>query len=202
MEPLIPPYVPGLRSLGTRWHLLQSPIRGWVQPSLLMVTIKLTRFGVMTLVVSPKPRFSWERSVRFASLYAPNRNPERNRFFGSLPHFMDLEVPTFLCGDFNAVLDPDLDRRHPPSYQRQAPNLSVESVTALQSLLSYSGTYPGWWTQHPTERCFSWDHGSGNISSRIDMVWAPISLTEHVKDSGYYPSFLTDHRYLQVSSFP
>ena len=140
-----------------------------------------------------------EERVRFASLYAPNRNPERNRFFGSLPDFMDLEVPTFLCGDFNAVLDPDLDRRHPPSYQRQAPNLSVESVAALQSLLSYSGTYPVWRTQHPTERCFSWDHGSGNISSRIDMVWAPISLTEHVKDSGYYPSFLTDHRYLQVT---
>ena len=111
-----------------------------------------------------------EERVRFASLYAPNRNPERNRFFGSLPDFMDLEVPTFLCGDFNAVLDPDLDRRHPPSYQRQAPNLSAESVAVLQSLLSYSGTYPVWRTQHPTERCFSWDHGSGNISSRIDSA--------------------------------
>ena len=31
------------------------------------------------------------------------------------------------------------------------------------------------------------------------MMWAPISLTEHVKDSGYYPSFLTDHQYLQVT---
>ena len=31
------------------------------------------------------------------------------------------------------------------------------------------------------------------------MVWAPISLTEHVKDSDYYPSFLTDQRYLQVT---
>ena len=45
-----------------------------------------------------------EERVRFAFLYAPNRNLERNLFFGSLPNFMDLEVPTFLCGDFNAVL--------------------------------------------------------------------------------------------------
>ena len=81
-----------------------------------------------------------EERVRFASLYAPNRNPDRNRFFDSLPDFMDLEVPTFLCGDFNAVLDPDLDRRHPPSYQRQVPNLSAESVAAMQSLLSYTST--------------------------------------------------------------
>ena len=31
------------------------------------------------------------------------------------------------------------------------------------------------------------------------MIWAPISLTSYVADSGYYPSFFTDHRYLQVS---
>ena len=140
-----------------------------------------------------------EESVRFASLYAPNRNPERNRFLGSLPDFMDLEVPTFLCGDFNSVLDPDLDRLHPPSYQGKAPRTSAESVAALQSLLSYTSTYPVWRSQHPTDRCFSWDHGSGNVSSRIDMIWAPISLTSYVTDSGYYPSFFTDHRYLQVS---
>ena len=143
--------------------------------------------------------FMGEERVRFTSLYAPNRNPDRNRFLASLPDFIDLEVPTFLCGDFNSVLDPDTDRRHPPSYQRQTPHLSAESVAALQSLLSATSTFPVWRTQHPVERAFSWDHGSGECSSRIDMIWAPLSLKDHVKDSGYYPSFFTDHRYLQVS---
>lgn len=53
--------------------------------------------------------------LRFVSFYAPNRNPERNRFFVSLPDIIDLSVPTFLCGDFNTVLDPVFDvviRRH------------------------------------------------------------------------------------------
>ena len=140
-----------------------------------------------------------KESIRFASSYAPKRNPERNRFLGSLPDFMDLEVPTFLCGDFNLLLDPGLDGIHSPSYQWKAPRTSAESVAALQSLLSYTNTYPVWRSQHPTDRCFSWDHGSGNVSSRIDMIWAPISLTSYVTDSGYYPSFFTDHRYLQVS---
>ena len=134
-----------------------------------------------------------EESVRFASLYAPNRNPERNRFLASLPDFMDLEVPTFLCEDFNSVLDPDLDRLHPPSYQGKAPRTSAESVAALQSLLSYTSTHPVWCSQHPMDHCFSWDHGSGNVSSRIDMIWAPISLTSYVTESGYCPSFFTDH---------
>ncbi len=54
--------------------------------------------------------------LRFVSLYAPYTNPSRNTFFSSLPDFIDLAVPTFICGDFNAVLDPDLDRRRHPSY--------------------------------------------------------------------------------------
>ena len=31
------------------------------------------------------------------------------------------------------------------------------------------------------------------------MIWAPVSLANYVSDSGYYPSFFTDHWYLQVT---
>ena len=41
---------------------------------------------------------------RIACIYAPNRNPERDSFFASITSHVDLTVPTFLCGDFNAVL--------------------------------------------------------------------------------------------------
>ena len=40
---------------------------------------------------------------RIASVYAPNRNPERDEFFTSCLVFADPSVPTILCGDFNAV---------------------------------------------------------------------------------------------------
>jgi exonuclease III len=43
--------------------------------------------------------------LSFVSLYAPNKNPERNRFFSSIPELIDLSSPTFICGDFNSVLD-------------------------------------------------------------------------------------------------
>ena len=33
---LSPPYVPGLRILGMRWHPLLSPIRRWVQPAVFL----------------------------------------------------------------------------------------------------------------------------------------------------------------------
>jgi exonuclease III len=101
--------------------------------------------------------------LRFVSLYAPNKNPARNTF-SSLPDFIDLAVPTFICGDFNAVLNPDLDRRHHPSYAGPSQGATArESVAALESLLSATHTFPVWRTRNPTERIFSWDHASGKF---------------------------------------
>ena len=42
---------------------------------------------------------------RITSVYAPNRNPERNEFFTSCLDFADPPAPTILFGDFNAVFD-------------------------------------------------------------------------------------------------
>ena len=140
-----------------------------------------------------------EQVLRFVSLYAPNTNPKRNRFLASVPDLMHFCRPTFVCGDFNSVLDPDLDRCHPRSLQRPAANRSTESVSALQSLLSSTQTFPVWRSLHPGVRTYSWDNASGNCSSRIDMIWAPIGMKDHIEDCDYYPSFFTDHRYIQVT---
>ena len=135
--------------------------------------------------------------LRFVSLYAPNKNPVRNTFFSNLPGFIDLAVPTFICGDFNAVLNPDLDRRHHPSYAGPSQGATArESVAALQSLLSAMHTFPVWGTRNPTEQIFSWDNGSGKFSSRIDMIWAPLVLEQSISDCQYHTSFFSDHHYM------
>ena len=142
-----------------------------------------------------------EQRCRVVSLYAPNKNPSRNKFFVSVADFLDLSVPTFLCGDFNSVLDPTIDRRHPPSYQRQAPSRGAESIAALQSLMSSSHTFPVWRTFHPNVRAYSWDHGSGNCSSRIDMIFAPIGMKDQIEECEYQTSlFTTDHRYVYLKA--
>ena len=51
--------------------------------------------------------FSLRGSVfRVASLYAPNRNPDRDAFFVCCIDSIDPAIPTLLCGDFNTVLGP------------------------------------------------------------------------------------------------
>ena len=52
-----------------------------------------------------------DSAFRIASVYAPNRNPERDEFFTSCLDFADPSVPTILCGDFNAVFNRAKDRR-------------------------------------------------------------------------------------------
>ena len=44
------------------------------------------------------------------SLYAPNRSPARDQFLELVPSWVDLAVPTVVCGDFNTVFDRLLDR--------------------------------------------------------------------------------------------
>ena len=49
-------------------------------------------------------------SFRVCCVYAPNRNPARDQFFGDLHSKIDPAIPTILCGDFNEVFDRSVDR--------------------------------------------------------------------------------------------
>ncbi len=139
-----------------------------------------------------------EDQLSFISLYAPNKNPARNAFSSSLTGLIDLTRPTFVCGDFNSVLDSDLDRLRRASYTGAAASHAQDSRLALQSLLSHTETYPLWRTLHPSQTAYSWTHASGTFASRIDMVWAPSCLEQSIRECEYHPSFLSDHQYLLV----
>ena len=90
---------------------------------------------------------------RIASVYAPNRNPERDEFFTSCLDFADPSVPTILCGDFNAVFDRAKDRRG-----------SDPAVIFRESFVSITGiTFPG-------VLCFGWLAPSPSRSSRLHLA--------------------------------
>ena len=76
---------------------------------------------------------------------------------------------------------------------------SSESVAALHSLLAATQKFPVWRTRHPTDVVYSWDHASGEFSSRIDMIWAPTLLAKSIGDCAYHPSFFSDHRYMLLT---
>ena len=139
-----------------------------------------------------------EDQLSFISLYAPNCNLERNAFFASLTGLVDLTHPVFVAGDFNSVLDNLLDRKRHPSFAGGESAHQQESGPTLQSLLSFTQTYPLWRTMHPGCIAYSWLHASGTFVSHIDMIWVLTSFSDLVQECEYYPSFFSDHQYLLV----
>ena len=122
-----------------------------------------------------------------ASIYAPNRNPERNDFFESLPAFLDESLPTLLTGDFNAVFDPTLDRRG------GAPSPYRESVASLTNLFSLFGCSDVWRAHHPGLHSYSWSSHDGTIASRIDLIGCPHDWVAGDSSSELIPCPFSDH---------
>lgn len=59
-----------------------------------------------------------EYQFQLACLYGPNNHVAGKAFFESFYQALDPDLPTFLCGDFNTVVDSSLDRFgcNPASY--------------------------------------------------------------------------------------
>ena len=122
-----------------------------------------------------------------ASIYAPNRNPERNAFLDFLPAFLDESLPTLLTGDFNAVFDPTLDRRG------GAPSPYRESVASLTNLFSLFGCSDVWRAHHPVLHSYSWTSHDGTIASRIDLIGCPHDWVAGDSSSDRIPCPFSDH---------
>ena len=82
---------------------------------LLFCIVRFWSVGLLfatSMVVFFLVEFGLRGSVfRVASIYAPNRNPDRDAFFVRCIDSIDPAIPTLLCGDFDTVLDRVLDRR-------------------------------------------------------------------------------------------
>ena len=124
---------------------------------------------------------------QLATLYAPNRNPERNTFLSSASDFLDLSLPVLLTGDFNAVLDPAFDRRG------GAPSPQRESVAALSGLFSSIGCVDAWRSSHPGFHAYSWSNHDGSIASRIDTIACPADWFPSLSSCNYVPCPYSDH---------
>ena len=130
------------------------------------------------------------RSVifRVASLYAPNRNPQRDDFFVSCVPVIDPSVPTFVCGDFNAVFNRATDRRG------AVPLCSGrESCDTLLSFFQDCCIIDIWRSLHPDASGFTWDKPDGSVSSRIDFIGCPYAWAPFTNSCSIVPCPFSDH---------
>ena len=125
---------------------------------------------------------------RVATMYAPNRNPDRNDFFDSVSSKIDVSVPTILCGDFNCVLDRSVDWR-----EAAQDDYSRESVRALSALLDMATATDVWHYLHPSTSSFTWSRWDGTAASRIDLIGCPYAWQSQVSSLDIHPCPLSDH---------
>lgn len=133
--------------------------------------------------------FRWRTAhFRLVTVYAPNRNPERDSFFEYVRGQIDTLVPTIICGDFNTVWDRRADRRgsDPTSTGR-------ESSSVLHSLFQDIAAVDVWRKLHPDTRSFSWTRPDGSIASRIDLFGFPLAWTHLVLSCDIVPCPFSDH---------
>ena len=133
--------------------------------------------------------FSRRDSVfRIASVYAPNRNPERDEFFTSCLDFADAFVPTILFGDFNADFDRAKDRRG------SDPAVTVrESFVSLELLFREFCVLDVWRHLHPDLRAYTWVKPDGSLSFRINLIGFPSTWLHLVSSCSFVPRPFADH---------
>ena len=137
-------------------------------------------------------------SFQTACIYAPNTKAPGCLFFESIYPILSSDLPVFLCGDFNTVVDAHKDRFGCNPTSPWAYNWSP-TLTDLTSSFDLSDS---WRSKHPDSSDFTWRRGDGSQGSRIDMVWIPRGLLDCVKSVEILPFFRSDHSYVFLEFNP
>ena len=132
--------------------------------------------------------------LRVLSIYAPNRNPDRNRFLEDVASSLDPSFPSIVAGDFNAVFDTAIDRKGSSTVTPYR-----QSVQALSRILQLGSLIDAWRTIHPSHQAFSWTSANGVFASRIDHILFP-SVWQHTLSScAITPTPYSDHCFLSAT---
>ena len=91
-------------------------------------------------------------TFQVCNIYGSNKAKDGNVFFESLYPVLDLDLPCILCGDFNTMVDPYMDRQGCNPTSPWAYNWS----RTLTNLMSCYNLQDIWWVKHPSDYAFTW----------------------------------------------
>ena len=103
------------------------------------------------------------------NVYGPNQKQLGEYFFASILPRTDPILYTIFCGDFNTVVDSQLDRMGCNSSSYWAYNWPQ----TLSHLTSTLNLVDAWRECHPNVRDFTWRRPNGSQASRLDTISFP-----------------------------
>ena len=121
-----------------------------------------------------------DQTFSLCNVYGPNKAREGALFFESLYPVLDPDIPSIVCGDFNTVVDPHLDRR--------GCNVSSPWAYNWSSTLTTFSLSDVWRWLHPDAVEYTWHRPNSRQASRLDMFWIA-SFSPSSFGGGHSPLF-------------
>ena len=152
---------------------------------------KNKHFNIIESICDPNGRYISckvkldENVYNLVNVYAPNQEYERVTFFNGLNQILYEEDDTVLGGDFNCVLDNDVDRYNCRD------NIDVGQID-LRYMMNIFDLEDVWRRRNPFSKSYSWE-GRGK-KSRIDFFLTSVSLDSMVENIEYVPAPFSDHK--------
>ena len=128
---------------------------------------------------------------RIAVVYAPNSAAERRLFLWRLGPFLDDPKRTVLVGDWNAILDPKIDRAG------RGASGSVRCDSALSDFLTEFDLIDRYRQDHPGREMWTWIGNrtpSGLAQSYLDRVLVRRADSDLVTCPTFHLIGRTDHK--------
>jgi len=130
--------------------------------------------------------------VNIVNVYAPNNSQEKRVFYDTLAKYVEsLEGEIIICGDFNCVLDNDLD------VVSGQPHI-INDVNGFQNMLVNSELNDVWRLHHPDDREYTWSRRSPLIARRLDYIFASDAIFDRTVACNIGSMSQTDHRLVEL----
>ena len=143
--------------------------------------------------------FVQDQKFLFVNIYAPNKSSEQTLFFDQIKDELDNSGIDKDCriimgggGDFNVILDPDLDGSGGnPKLKESAKE--IENICLLEDLVDI------WRVRNPEIKRFTWRQKTPLIQRRLDFWLVDNVLQEEIEQADIVPSNKSDHSAILLS---
>ena len=125
--------------------------------------------------------------TNIVNIYAPNKSNEKHAFYTNLQTLLiQLDGEIIACGDFNCVLDNELD------IVNGGPHRPAD-VEMFNNMVSSCALSDEWRLSNPTEMNFSWSRNNPLTARRLDYIFVSEFIFNKTIESNII-SILTVHR--------
>ena len=184
-----------------QWHGVTFYVHGTEKSRGVFVGIKSgTPISVEKVISDKEGRYvivqyeHQQKRICFSKYICPNRDIPQ--FFVSLfKKLEDCDGARILCGDFNVVLDPEVDRYS----KRGLVSNNKLSMETINSYIEDTQMVDIWRITHPDKQSYTYRQRKPLAMSRIDYFLIEQAIASWIKEASIGPGYKSDHSHILLN---